>query len=90
MDLRERIVAACDGGEGTRLEVAQRKRTGNLRDGYRYCGRKARLMPEHGRALRDVVAKEPDLTLEEDQGAVGAWLHGDGGPLGFGEAGAGI
>jgi len=80
IDLRERIVAACDGGEGTRLEVAkrfkvslgmvkkllaQRGRTGDLRDRYRYCGRKARLMPEHGRALREVVAKEPDLTLEE-------------------------
>lgn len=80
LDLRERIVAACDGGAGTRLEVAkrfkaslgmvkkllaQRGRTGDLRDRYRYCGRPARLLPEHGRARRDVVAKEPDLTLAE-------------------------
>ena len=86
MDLRERIVAAYDGKEGTRPEVAkrfkvslgmvkkllaQRGRTGDLRDRHRCCGRKARLLPEHGRALRDVVAKEPDLTLGERKGRLG-------------------
>ena len=80
LDLRERIVAAYDGQEGTREEVAkrfkvsvglvkkllaQRNRTGDLRARYRYCGRKARLEPLHGAALRQVVAQEPDLTLVE-------------------------
>ena len=80
LDLRERIVAAYDGQEGTREEVAkrfkvsvglvkkllvQRNRTGDLRARYRYCGRKAKLEPRHGAALRKVVAQEPDLTLAE-------------------------
>jgi Transposase and inactivated derivatives len=80
IDLRERIVGAYDAKEGTREEVAkrfkvslgmvkkllaQRERTGDLRARYRYCGRKAKLMPERGRELKELVAKEPDLTLEE-------------------------
>ncbi len=80
LDLRERIVAAYDEKEGTREEIAkrfrvslgmvkkllaQRSRTGDLRARYRYCGRKARLEPEHGRRMKELVAKEPDLTLEE-------------------------
>lgn len=80
IDLRERIVAAYDGKEGTREEVAkrfkvslgmvkkllaQRERTGDLRARYRYCGRKAKLMPESGKQMKALVAKEPDLTLAE-------------------------
>lgn len=80
LDLRERIVAAYDEKQGTREEIAkrfrvslgmvkkllaQRGRTGDLRARYRYCGRKAQLMPKHGRQMRELVAKEPDLTLEE-------------------------
>lgn len=80
VDLRERIVAAYLEEEGTREEVAkrfkvslgmvkkllqQRSRTGDLRPRYRFCGRKAKLMPEHGKALQALVAKEPDLTLAE-------------------------
>src|SRR5256885_129475 len=80
MDLRERIVAAYDGKEGTREEVAkrfkvsegmvkkllaQRSRTGDLRPRYRFCGRKAELEPEHGKSMRVLVEKEPDVTLEE-------------------------
>jgi transposase len=80
LDLRERIVAAYEGKEGTREEVAkrfkvsvgmvkklmaQRSRTGDLRPRYRYCGRKARLEPEHGERLRRLVEKEPDVTLVE-------------------------
>ncbi len=80
LDLRERIVTAYDQKEGTREEIAkrfrvslgmvkkllaQRARTGDLRSRYRYCGRKARLEPEHGRQMRELVAKHPDLTLEE-------------------------
>ena len=80
MDLRERIVAAYDGKEGTREEVAkrfkvslgmvkkllaQRTRTGDLQPRYSYCGRKARLEPEHGKRLRELVMQSPDVTLEE-------------------------
>lgn len=80
LDLRERIVAAYEGREGTREEVAkrfkvsvgmvkkllaQKSRTGDLRARYRFCGRKARLEPEHGKSMRQLVEKEPDLTLEE-------------------------
>lgn len=80
VDLRERIVAAYAEGEATREEVAKRfkvsvgmvkkllqqqSRTGDLRPRYRFCGRKAKLMPEHGKALQALVAKEPDLTLAE-------------------------
>jgi transposase len=80
VDLRERIVAAYAEGEGTRAEVAKRfkvslgmvkkllqqqSQTGDLRPRYRFCGRKAKLMPEHGKTLQALVAKEPDLTLAE-------------------------
>jgi transposase len=80
LDLRERIVSAYEGKEGTREEVAkrfkvsvgmvkklmaQRNRTGDLRPRYRYCGRKARLEPEHGERMRKLVGQEPDVTLEE-------------------------
>ena len=80
LDLRERIVAAYDGKEGTREEVAkrfkvsegmvkkllaQRSRTGDLRPRYRLCGRKAGLEPGHGESMRRLVEKEPDVTLEE-------------------------
>jgi transposase len=80
LDLRERIVAAYVGKEGTREEVAkrfkvsvgmvkkllaQKDRTGDLRPRYRFCGRKARVEPEHGRSMRQLVEREPDLTLEE-------------------------
>lgn len=80
VDLRERIVEAYARKEGTREEVAKRfkvslgmvkkllqqqSRTGDLRPRYRFCGRKAKLMPQHGSALQALVAKEPDLTLAE-------------------------
>lgn len=80
VDLRERIVEAYERKEGTREEVAKRfkvslgmvkkllqqqSRTGDLRPRYRFCGRKAKLMPQHGAALKALVAKEPDVTLEE-------------------------
>jgi transposase len=80
LDLRERIVAAYLGKKGTREEVAKRfkvsvgmvkkllaqqGRTGDLRPRYRFCGRKARLEPEHGKSMRQLVEREPDVTLEE-------------------------
>jgi len=80
LDLRERIVAAYEAKEGTREEVAkrfkvslgmvkkllrQKSRTGDLAVRYSYCGRKAKLEPEHGQALRKLVQKQPDVTLVE-------------------------
>ena len=80
VDLRERIVAACDAQEGTREEVAkrfkvslgmvkkllsQRTRTGDLRPRHRFSGRKARLMPDYGAKLKQLIAREPDVTLVE-------------------------
>ena len=80
VDLRERIVAAYEAKEGTREEVAKRFRvsvgmvkkllgqkakTGDLRPRHRFSGRKARLMPERGQEMKELIAREPDLTLEE-------------------------
>jgi transposase len=80
LDLRERIVAAYDAKEGTREEVAkrfkvsvgmvkkllsQREKTRDLRPRHRFSGRKARLLPQHGQELKQLIAKEPDLTLVE-------------------------
>lgn len=80
LDLRERIVAAYDANEGTREEIAkrfkvslglvkkllaQRAKTGDLQPRHRFSGRKARLLPEHGAALKQLIAQEPDLTLAE-------------------------
>lgn len=80
VDLRERIVAAYDGKEGTREEVArrfkvsvgmvkkllaQRAKTGDLRPRHRFSGRKARLLPEHGPRLKALISQQPDLTLAE-------------------------
>jgi transposase len=45
--------------------LQQQSRTGDLRPRYRFCGRKAKLMPQHGAALKALVAKEPDVTLME-------------------------
>lgn len=79
-DLRERIVVAYEAKEGTREEVAkrfkvslgmvkkllaQKQRTGDVRARHRFSGRKAKLLPGHGKQLQALVAKEPDLTLVE-------------------------
>lgn len=80
LDLRERIVMAYESKEGTREEMAkrfkvslgmvkkllaQKTRTGDLKNRYSYCGRKAKLEPEYGAALRKLVQKQPDVTLVE-------------------------
>lgn len=80
LDLRERILAAYDEKEGTREEVAhrfrvslglvkkllqQRRRTGDLRPRHRFSGRKPTLVQSHQQQLRQLLARKPDLTLEE-------------------------
>ena len=55
MDLGERVVAACDRGEGTREEIARRFRVDSAA----------------AERLRQAVADRPDATLEELREAVG-------------------
>ena len=45
--------------------LQQRRRTGQIEARHRFSGRKARLLPERGAALKALVAKQPDLTLAE-------------------------
>ena len=80
LDLRERILATYDQKEGTREEVArrfrvslglvkkllqQRRRTGDLRPRHRFSGPKPKLVHRHQQQLRQMLARKPDLTLEQ-------------------------
>ena len=80
LDLRERIVASYDGGEGTRQDVAkryrvslgmvkkllqQRRRTGDLRNRHRFSGRKPIILGEHRRRIKELLGRRPDMTLAE-------------------------
>jgi transposase len=87
IDLRQRIVAAYDAGEGTREDVAKRFRvsvgmvkkllqqhrtTGDLAPRYHRCkGRKPVLLATHRQQLRQLLAKDPDRTLQELHAALG-------------------
>jgi transposase len=86
LDLRTRILAVYDEGQSTREEVAkrfrvslgfvkkllcQRKRTGSI--GARHCfsGRKPKITQEQRKALGELVAGKPDITLAEMKQALG-------------------
>ncbi len=86
LDLRERILAAYDHGEGTRAEMAhrfrvslglvkkllqQRRRTGDIAPQYRFCGRKPMISGDHRRQLQTLLAQKNDLTLRELRAATG-------------------
>ena len=86
LDLRQRILNAYDREEGTRADLAkrfsvslglvakllhQRRKTGDIAPRHRFSGRKPKLLPEHRRHLRALLAKKPDLTLQELRGALG-------------------
>jgi transposase len=86
LDLRERVLAAYDTGDGTREDVAarfrvslgmvkkllqQRKQTGDLRPRHRFSGRKPLIMEAHRQQMRQFLGKRPDMTLSELRGAVG-------------------
>ncbi|HSI12351.1 MAG TPA: hypothetical protein VK961_09920 [Chthoniobacter sp.] len=79
LDLRQRIVASYDQGEGTREDIAkryrvslgfvakllqQRRRTKDLAPRHRYSGRKPTLLGTHRRQLRALLAKKPEATLQ--------------------------
>ena len=85
-DLRERIVAAYDRGDGTRQQVAdryevslgmvkkllqQRRRTGDIAPRHRYSGRKPKITAKDQRKLKRLVRDHPDMTLEELRDAIG-------------------
>ena len=85
-DLRKRIVAACDRGDGTRQQIAerydvslgmvkkllrQRRRTGDIAPRHRFSGRKPKITPKHQQQLRRLVAARSDLTLEQLREAIG-------------------
>ena len=86
MDLRTRILAAYDAGEGTRQKIAerfrvslgmvkkllqQRRNTGDIGNRHNRAGRKPKITAEHRRRLEDLVRQSPDLTLEELREALG-------------------
>lgn len=80
LDLRQRVLAACDLGEMTQGEVAQqfqvsrqwlvkllgrRRETGSLEALPHGGGRTAKFTGQGQEALRALVAKDPDATLQE-------------------------
>ena len=85
LDLRQRIMASYDQGEGTREDIAkryrvslglvakllhQRRRTGDIAPRHHFSGRKPKLVGTHRRQLRALLAQKPDLTLRELQRAL--------------------
>ena len=86
LDLRQRIVDACDRREGTQEEIArrfkvslgmvkkllqQRRKTGNLRPRHHLAGRKKLIVAEHRMAIRQLLNAKPDMTLAELREALG-------------------
>jgi transposase len=80
LDLRERILAAYDAGEGTRDKIAhrfrvslgmvkkllqQRRRTGDIAPRHRFSGCKPKILEGHRQQFRRLLAKQPDMTLGE-------------------------
>jgi transposase len=86
IDLRERVLAAVDAGEGTQEAIAQRFRvsarwirkllarraaTGAIAPEPNGGGRKPLIQAEAAEALRAAVRNNPDATLEELREATG-------------------
>jgi transposase len=86
LDLRERILAAYDRGDGTRQEIAdrydvslgmvkkllqQRRATGDIAPRHHRSGAKPKITPQHQKRLRRLVREHPDMTLEELRDALG-------------------
>jgi len=85
MDLRTRIVAAYEAGEGSYSELAKRfavskplvgklvrqsRQTGSLASGVHRCGRKPLLTAEQLESLAHHILDEPDATVLERQRAL--------------------
>ena len=86
MDLRERVVAACDARDGTREQIAarfsvsvswvrklirRRRETGSIAPRPRGGGQPPAFDAEAGRRLREAVRADDDATLEELARAAG-------------------
>jgi transposase len=86
MDLRERVVAACDRGEGTREEIARRfcvgvawvyrllqrrREAGSIEPKPHGGGQEPAFDTAAAERLRQAVADRPDATLKELREAVG-------------------
>jgi transposase len=86
MDLRERVVAACDRGEGTREQIdrrfcvsvpwvykllARRRQTGSIAPKPHGGGQPPAFRGEGADRLREAVEDCPDATLEELREAAG-------------------
>jgi transposase len=86
VDLRERVLAAVDAGEGTQEQIAKRFRvtarwirkllalraqTGSIAPKPKTGGRKHLIQGEAAETLRGAVAERPDATLEELREAIG-------------------
>lgn len=80
LDLRERIMACYDEGKLTQQEVAnrfrvsvgmvkklraQRQATGDLAPRHGYSGRKPLLTMSHRHRIGQLIAEQPDITLQE-------------------------
>lgn len=80
LDLRERIIKACDRGDETRPQIArrfevslgmvkklldQRRRLGTIAALHHRSGRKPVILDSHRRQIRELLKETPDLTLEE-------------------------
>lgn len=89
MDLRERVVAACDAREGTREQIAkrfgvsdrwirkllrQRRETGSIASLPRNPGRKRALNDRQMERLGRLIQKRPDATLKELRTSLGMTL----------------
>jgi transposase len=85
LDLRTRILAAYDEGEGTRADIAQRfrvslgmvkkllqqrRKTGQIGHRHRCAGRKPKILPAHDQQMKTLLAAKPDLTLAELRAAL--------------------
>lgn len=94
-DLRNRILIAYDSCEYTREEIAdifivslgmvkkliqQRKTLGHIENLHCRAGRHRILTPEHEARLKELLAKDPSMTVEELRGALGtecSWMTVD-------------
>lgn len=80
MDLRERIIAALEAGEGSQYVLAkrfkvsrdvikklvrQKRELGTLKPQLHRCGRKPKVTAQHREQLRSLVERRPDATLKE-------------------------
>ena len=85
LDLRERIVASYDKGDGTRDQIAtrfrvslgmvkkllqQRRRVGDIAPRHHRSGRKPLILSSHRRQMRTLLTQKPDLTLQELRAAL--------------------